>query len=171
MFRFTNRGLFLSILVVLACYSELVDARGRRVWTYKDLLAEAEVVCIVTVASTTKVANTEFNPDDLDRFESEAVVLVVLKGNAKLDKIKVVHFSYKPDLRFGPGNGPTFLAIGLPKEKDGSPSDDKRTAVKQPTQFLLFLRKRDDGAYGPVSGNRDAGISVAFVDGFTDDDH
>jgi len=170
MFRFTIRGCCIAVLLTFLCYSEDVAARGSRLWTYKDLSAEADIVCIGTIASTRKAKNVEFFPDHLDRFDSQVKILTVLKGDARLEKVVFVHFKYRADIRSTLGNGPTFAVLDDATPKQGPAGDEAGRAARPPLTFLFFLRRRDDVAYGPVSGDDDAAMSVARLDGFTDDD-
>jgi hypothetical protein len=163
MFRFTIRSCCIVALALVWCTGDLA-ARGRRIWTYKDLLAEADIVCIGTIKSTKKTENTEFLPEYLDRFESEVGVLCMLKGDPKVEKVSFVHFKYRPDIRSTLGNGPSFPLLEDPKRADGNTASGKRK-----TELLFFLRRRDDGAYEPVSGNDDPDLSVALIDGTSDD--
>jgi hypothetical protein len=117
------------------------------------------------VASASEPKKTEnsdgFLPEYLQQYESKLEVTSVLKGKdtepafkKEVEKktIQFVHFRYRQDLKLALGNGPSFAVMGTASLTNGKPA--------RPPQYLLYLRRRKDGRYEPVSGNMDPVDSV-----------
>ena len=51
----------------------------------------------------------------------------------------------------------------VPVQKAGTLNCDKAYITMVPPDYLLFLKKRDDGRYEPVTGQMDAAESVREV--------
>ena len=66
--------------------------------------------------------------------------------------IKFVHFRYRSDVKSTLGNGPNFTIMGTAKVVNGKPTTSPL--------YLIYLRKRKDGRYEPISGNYDPADSV-----------
>jgi hypothetical protein len=137
-------------------------ARPIREWTQQELFDEADVVLVVTAGEPRKTDNSDgFLPEYLQQYESELEVKSVLKVKDEepafkkvLDKktIKFVHFRYRQDSKLPLANGPSFAVMGTTSLANGKPT--------RPPQYLLYLRRRKDGRYEPVSGNMDPADSI-----------
>ncbi len=154
-------ALGLSLLLGVAISPSV--ARPVRDWTQQELFDEADTVVVATSSEPRKTENSDaFLPEYLQQYESELDVESVLKSKegepviqdkAKKKGIKFVHFRYRADLKSTLGNGPSFAVMGTAAVSvaHGAPTKP---------QYLLYLRKRKDGRYEPVSGNMDPVDSI-----------
>jgi hypothetical protein len=161
----------LSAILAIA-FTSNAAARPRKIWGYKELFAGAELVCIGTLKSTKITTNTDFLPDSLDAFESEIAIQAIFKGDPKLESATFIHYRYKPSIKTTIGNGPSFpfllerqiaTASGGQRDKTHAAHNGEASKV-----FLFFLKRRDSSKYGPVSGDYDAALSVALLQGNAD---
>jgi hypothetical protein len=138
----------MRLLIAATCclvLSTPAFARPVRVWTYDDLLKEADVVAIVKV---TKVAETDVplaghgDPKQYQGKRADAIVGLMLKGEGR-PSLAFDVFRYAPDTS-SPPNGALFA--------DVSKADT--------AHYLVFLKRQDDGTLVPVSGHYDAQVSI-----------
>jgi hypothetical protein len=146
--------------VLLGISTSLAIGFPVRDWTPQELFDEADIVVTATASKPTKTENTDnFESDFLQQYESELDVESVLKGKEiasdtrKKKTVKVVHFRYRADAKTTLGNGPLFAVMGTTtySVEHGKPIKPK---------YLLYLRKRKDGRYEPVSGNHNPVNSI-----------
>lgn len=170
-FHAKSRSVFAFAILAITWQFGTAEARPVRIWTYKDLFSESKVVCLASPKSTKKIENKDFFPDHLDCFESKLAVKATLKGDPKIVEIRFIHYHYKPGAN-GIGNGPTFAVLRDWTKAEGKVTDPRKPEpeVDPEMTFLFFLRDRDGGAYGPISGDADAHISVAIVQGSADEE-
>ena len=157
---FPLRRLFLLAVIGLTLETGINAAtsfaRPIRQWTQQELFDEADIVVVATASEPKKSENSDvFFSEYLQQYESELEVRSVFKGretepsfkkNVEIKLIKFVQFRYRPDLKATLGNGPSFAVLGTAKFVDRVPT--------APPHYLLYIRKRKDGRYEPVSGNR-----------------
>ena len=128
-------------LLCSACSAET------RIFTYRNLVEAAELVVIGSASVPRAVANSSsFYPQDLQQLESKIQVDAVLKGAMPQGPLKLVHFRYlkgRPTLL----GGPHCIVL-----------DTELTRGAKP-RYLLFLKLREDGRYGPVSGDMRPAVS------------
>jgi hypothetical protein len=147
------------------------DARRLPDWPYEKLFKEADLVVIAEPQGTASTKD-DFgdNPWPLEAIGRETTFRVahVLKGEPGKDPIKVLHFAFGAP-KAGEGdapvvrNGPGFVAFRT-KEVTADTADRAHDWFTLPRpQYLLFLRKRADGRYEPVSGQTDPNLSVREV--------
>jgi len=171
-----------AICVVIVLSSLLMPPAGsaRKVdsWPYDRLFMEADLVVIASAQATSPFK--EKWPEELfdkDRFEGVSTVFgassSALKGDAP-PRINVVHFKYREGAQpynDGPGlvsffREPLLVEVREQSKKNEegtleelAPVSKRRRLVSQP-EYLLFLEKREDDLYEPVSGQLDAAFSV-----------
>jgi hypothetical protein len=163
---------FVLAILAMTWHVGAVEARPRRIWTYEALLSESKVVCLASIKSTTKIDNKDFLPEWLDSYESELTIKAVLKGDPQLKRARFIHYRYKPGVD-ELGNGPSFAVLrDQSKKAEGKEADAGKpeTDLDPTLTFLFFLRDREGGAYGPMSGDDDAHLSVARVEGYADEE-
>jgi hypothetical protein len=166
--KFSIRDLLrVTVIVATVHYvaTSTIFARPVRRWTQQELIDEADIVVIATASESKKTENSDgFMPNELQQFESELLVRSIFKGKdvdpALKEKggkkvIKFVHFRYREDLKTSVDNGPGFAVLGTAKVVGRIPS-----ALPF---YLLYLRKRKDGRYEPVTGNNDPQNSISRI--------
>jgi hypothetical protein len=136
----------LAILITLT-FALQSEARIIPSWPYQKLHDQADVVAIVGVKSVAKSEEKMPGHRSPDRFEARIAQLavgVVLKGEADLKAIDLLHFAYTEMVE---PNGANFISF----------SDSKKH------QYLVFLKKDKMGRLVPVTGHYDAAISVKKI--------
>lgn len=156
-----------SLLIPSLAFSRQVED-----WPYERLFKESDLVVIAHVQGR-GVTKEEWNEKffDKERFEGVMTIFGVaftLKGDPPLC-IWLNHFRYKEGaVRFNDGPGliaflkePILLELKQAKDKKEKLHQKRQTLrkISQP-EYLLFLKKRKDGSYEPVSGQLDASFSV-----------
>ena len=138
--------------------SPVAFARRIESWPYERLFKEADLVVIAKATATeTCQDKTTDNPwkTEFVGLNTTFQVKAILKGKPGDETITVLHFR----LRDGVGleDGPLFVSFrekGIRLElKDG-------IAELGVSEYLLFLKAREDGRYEPVSGRVDPELSV-----------
>jgi hypothetical protein len=143
---------------VLAVWS-LANTRPVPAWDHDMLMKQADLV-IIGLAVGTKSLKTADGleaewRDLLKPFETTVDVSLVLKGSRDLKQVRLVHF-HRPDAA-RVTNGPYVLNFEISKPVEKLREDgESRTAP----EYLLFLRKRQDGTFEAVSGHHDPGYSA-----------
>jgi hypothetical protein len=142
----------LSFAITAAC------ARPVDNWSYERLFKESDLVVIAQPVQSED--SPDRTKDDLWKIEFIGIntkfdALHVLKGKCKSAKLTVLHFRANVLIE----NGPGFVTF---RTKDLRYTLQDRTIVEAagPSRYLLFLKKRDDGRYEPVSGRTDPILSV-----------
>jgi hypothetical protein len=158
--------LFLSIACFCFGYSR---ASGRVLdnWPYKRLFKEADLVVIVTAVSAKDASDTFVDdhwPLEFVGRNTTMEVLQALKGEVRSKQIVVLHFRFgerhKKAIAKGEWaiiDGPLFVNFRTKPEKveiAGMELFDHKF------EYLLFLKKRADGRYEPVSGRIDPSLSI-----------
>jgi len=148
-------------------------ARKVEDWSCDRLFKEADLVVIADAlgfaASKQEWPEKIFEKDCFEGVETIFHASSVLKGEAPLC-IHLVHFKYREHI--DPFNdGPSLVSFFMKsisidvtqqhREEDGQRElKQKRQSVTSKPEYLLFLKKRKDGLYEPVSGQMDPGLSV-----------
>lgn len=156
--RVAMSGLFLTLFVASA------DARRIENWSYERLFKEADVVVIAqakgTVASDDRAADERWNANLIGQRTSFSVINA-LKGQVEKDSITVVHFKSKECVLMP--NGPLLI-----KFRETGPTIEGGGSLKYQVQlstpqYLLFLKRTDDGHFEPLSGQIDPALSVKEI--------
>jgi hypothetical protein len=158
----------LAAFVFCLSVTPLLTARGVEAWPYERLFKEADLVIIATAAGT---------KDSNDTFIDERWPLEFVGQNTKFDvnqflkgsppkEVAVLHFKFgKVHKKAQLANrkeveiidGPSFLQFGS-KPQTFTLNGIEYNSHK--IEYLLFLKKRDDGRFEPVSGRIDPDLSV-----------
>ena len=124
------------------------SARVFRVWSYEELLKEADVVAIVKV---TKIEDTKArlegngDPGWYQGKLAHATVGLMLKGDAR-KSLSFQFFALHPKFQY-PLDGPLLANLS----KAGK------------VHYLVFLKKTADGALAPATGHGNARASIYEV--------
>lgn len=162
-----------NLIVIFSLFIPSV-AFSRKVedWPYERLFKESDLVVIAHVQAW-GVTKKEWNEKFFDKARFEGVKTIfgadfALKGSPPLC-IRLNHFRYKEGaVRFNDGPGlvdflkePILIELKQAKDKKGKLHQQSQALrkISQP-EYLLFLKKRKDGTYEPVSGQLDASFSV-----------
>lgn len=138
-------------------------------WDMKRLATEADVIAIGTLTSCTDLSRTDSpRSDPLVRVASKFHVEAVLKGQ-HTGSLTIIHFRHVTPEELPAGeltgifNGPRLLVFDTDLKEDVSEPQEEGTAERPASQarYLLFLKRRQDGNYEPVSGQADA-IDAAY---------
>lgn len=148
------------LLAVLVVIGFVLPAHARLLpdWSYDRLLKEADVVVIAEATAVEDTGEaTQVNPWKVDfvGVSTKFAVKTVLKGKVDGDTLKVLHYRLKPDVLVE--NGPLLVAFRL-KGVDVQTKTSKVNLGKP--HYLLFLKKRKDGRFEPLSGPVDPALSV-----------
>jgi hypothetical protein len=154
----------LLLLVVLTWTGHRAFGRGKEYWPYERLFQEADLI-VIGQAKSNKQTTTTFR-DDVLKFDMVGVhtdfrVIHILKGKiAKNEtKLRILHFIPDP----GPGkvyrNGPNPVSFRL----TGLETATGKGYVAPTPQYLLFLKKNNQGVYEPVSGRIDPKDAVKEI--------
>jgi hypothetical protein len=159
-----RRLILIGILFTLAAgpWASQALARLLENWPYERLFKEAD---LVVLARAVAVADSgEKTTDNLWKVEFRGVttsfeVRHVMKGKLERKKLQVLHFRLADPnaLIF---DGPLLVRFRL---KPFTLDTKTRKAVVGPPEYLLFLRRKGDGRYEPVSGRIDPQLAVREV--------
>jgi hypothetical protein len=148
-------------------------APGRLIerWDYPRLFKEAELVVIAEPrgsAPTKDEYGDKSWPLEVIGQETTFKVAHTLKGEAGADPVKVLHFKFgapKKGAKESPiiKNGPGFVVFRTTDMTVDTADRARDRFILPRPQYLLFLKKRDDGRYEPVSGQTDPNLSVREV--------
>jgi len=134
-----------------------------RDWSYKQLLAESDLVVIANALETRQVPNgddmskngLQSFPYSFQQVDTTFHVQVVLKGKLEGKQLRLVHFRYAPKT-VDIDSGPSLVAFS----KDESVVSVENGVLIHGPVYLLFLKARKDGRYDPISGQVDPDFSV-----------
>jgi hypothetical protein len=165
------RAIFLAFFWLFLFYSS-ASSRITEYWPYERLFKEADLVVIATAQKTTR-AKERFEDDlwplELVGLNTRFQVEHCVKGKLKKDKIVVLHFRFgglskKEKKEKTPRefiiDGPSFLNFRL--KEIIVKLKDRNLTMPRP-EYLLFLKRRKDGRYEPVSGRIDPVYSVREI--------
>lgn len=161
--RFTP---WLAVAVLLAA-AGVAAARRLPEWPHDRLITEADLV-VVAAAVKSEPTTDKWEGDyayELDGINTRFHVRAVLKGEAPKDGLTVLHYRQgrlKPgktekDQWYAAKSGPDLVTF--PTEPTRAGAGVSEVAVPAP-EYLLYLKKRADGRYEPVSGQFDPDLSV-----------
>jgi hypothetical protein len=166
----------ITALFLLLCLSS-TWGRALPDWPYEKLLAESDLVVIAEpmLCSDTKdvFERPDHSKDDYTGMNTSFEIRSVLKGSPQTKKCEVLHFRYS-DKVGAVANGALFVRFRLqgrsfkgqivPETKEGPPHAGiqvYRSEAKP--DYLLFLKRRPDGRYEPVTGQYDAALSCREI--------
>ena len=151
-------------LTTLLC--SRADARLIENWSFQRLNDSADLVLIGTMASTEpwpEKLPAQLFAEHLEGQLTTFDVETVLKGKDVGKQIRIVHYRVKEGMLIE--NGPvlaSFRKTGRRVEIKSIDGVERGMKVEERTpHYLLFLKKRSDGNYEPISGQIDSALSVS----------
>src|SRR6185295_17532976 len=153
----------------------VLQARLIGSWPYEKLVAASDLIVIAEFASSKDVEAKPSN-DYLKHFADVIVgqvstlnVRAVLKGKSPGNQVEVFHLRLKGDKKIL--NGPLFVHFRARDPKhtvhvidENEKAINDTTVVPGTNQYLLFLKRRAEGRYEPVSGEVDPELSIRKLD-------
>jgi hypothetical protein len=142
----------------------VAPALGRKLenWPYERLFKNADLV-VIAIAEGTADTKDRFKPElwkvEFIGQETTFSVRTILKGKVKGDKINVLHYRLPEDALVK--DGPllvSFRAAPLPLK--GTVNGRAFKAELGKPEYMVFLRRRPDGRFEPISGQVDSALSV-----------
>ena len=140
--------------ILLLGVALVAQSRITRSWSYQELYDQADLVIIAKPTSVQETAEKAVLPNlapdvHVIGLSTEFAISLVMKGNKTFKKATLHHYRLanpeQPML-----NGPMLASFD----------------TKQPTRFLLFLKREQDERYAPVSGQTDPSmISIIRLEG------
>ena len=175
-----NFRVFVTAIAASFSLSSISSARKIEIWPYEELLKEADLVVIARAVSNL-ATDDKWNSDvfDSDRFtavETTFELATVLKGKS-VNSFKVLHFQHRNPSRpfedgprlvsflvqpFSVGIRPVGIRRSGETKKEGPKTLEptKRKSLMPAPEYLLFLKRRNDGRFEAVSGQVDPNSSV-----------
>ncbi len=165
------RGLVLSLVSSISlCFIPSVTA-GRLVenWPYERLNKEADLIVIATAVATKDTSDTFIDerwPLEFVGVNTTCEVLNTITGQISGKGIVVLHFKFgkvhnramvRKDQIIEIIDGPSFVSF---RTTPARIAIDSVETENHKVEYLLFLKKRKDGRYEPVSGRIDPNLSV-----------
>ena len=144
-----------------------------KVWTYRELAAAADTIVVATLKTReTGRADLYHGETQHDVVLSTFDVSAVFRGDVALETLEIVHFGPRPDViylydfrmagfqtwAYRPGTRLVRVEMGE-KPTPFNPADTK---TYQP-EYLIFLKRRDDGRYALATGVNDEESSVQIL--------
>ena len=170
MIRITSAMLTLGLATLLC--SQAV-ARRVEIWSFQRLNDTAGVILIGTVASTeqwSEKLKAQLFAEDLEGQLTTFDVETVFKGKDIGKHIQVIHYRVRKGILIA--NGPvlaSFRKTGRRLEIKSVDGVEDGMKVEEGTpHYLLYLKKRSDGKYEPISGQIDSAFSVRKLSESTD---
>jgi hypothetical protein len=152
----------LSSFVALGVLTPTLSARLLENWPYDRLFKEADLVVIARATSTEDCDDkTSDNPwkEEFLGLNTAFSVETVLKGKCKGDKLTVLHFKVRDEVRIA--NGPLLVSFRT-KGTEIVLKGGTKVGLGAP-EYILFLKATKDGRFEPVSGRTDPRLSVKEV--------
>ncbi len=156
-------GFFVVVVLSAPAY-----ARHIQTWNYDQLNKASDVVVVATVAST----DDWDDPADMPQlgevvFKGQLTSIIiqgVLKGGVTEKQLELVHYTVTANGRKNPGPGLKSHVTSRAYVADLQKVGPRRVGEERGTpHYLLFLKRRDDGKFEPVSGQVDSANSVMLL--------
>jgi hypothetical protein len=159
----------IATFLFLATVPGLCSARLIDNWPYARLYKEADMV-VIGVARSNRDATESFIDERWPlKFVGQNTtfgVLQVLKGNRDTKKVVVLHFKFgkfhekatKIEKKYRDiVDAPSFVSFATKPIKVTIAEEE---LANHKCEYLLFLKKRSDGRFEPVSGRIDPNLSI-----------
>ncbi len=174
--RFSFTMFFLlGLLSPMASFSD--EPTNTLEWRYDDLTSAADLIVVGTLQSTDhgqyslyrgELLRERFSRDSIDVVVSRFNVAATLKGHANGKRVDVVHVLLKENvinlsgIRLADFATTKKLPVFVVVEIDGNTSSASNPSGFRTItpEYLLFLKRRDDGRYELVSGDTNGRASV-----------
>jgi len=150
---------YVCLVAIFGIPDSSAFARPVEDWKFERLFKEAD---LVVLAEALEYKDVDDQPvDNLLKKNCQAqntsfAIARVIQGAVTADKITLLHFRLIEGVD-GIDNGP--LLVTFRTESAEFLIEGTTTQLGKPT-YLLFLKKRKDGRYEPVSGQVDSKLSV-----------
>lgn len=143
-------------------------ALGRPIerYTYQRLFKEADLVVIAKAIESKQTADELFKGEkEYVGYNTEFEINHVLKGVARGETIKLLHFKYvepgELQIRI---NAPHLIDVRVGPKSETEPEEEFVSMSNSETpEYMLFLKRMLDGRYEPVSGQVDPVMSIRKV--------
>jgi hypothetical protein len=158
-----NSGLLLVVLIVQCVVSKPAHGRVVEDWPLEKLRLSSDLICICKVIAIKEEKNEGFDVDYCSQFRSTIEIVSMLKGpKGEITTTSLVHYGRKKleqgKIGFlGVVNGPNFLKLTISPNPDDV-AEESESSKEQ--LYLMYLKRRKDGSYEPVSGHDDPYFSV-----------
>ncbi|MGB8352798.1 MAG: hypothetical protein WCD79_02835 [Chthoniobacteraceae bacterium] len=150
-------------LFLLAITAQL-DARGISIWSYAKLRNCADFVVIAKTISNTDTKDVFLaEKDGYTGVNTEFEVLDVSKGDVDAKKITVLHFKNAPGSSHMDGALTIHFRIKTLAETAAEMHPEHLQNPEARQVYILFLKKRNDGRYEPVTGQLDSSLSAKEI--------
>ena len=168
-----NDSIFLLILVTATLLpNSFAHARKIEEWSYERLFSEADLIVIARVGRSKDTRDqfpeAAWGTDAFIGVNTSFTILQTLKNDIEGEKFTLLHFRAARLL----SNGPLLLKFqtsprritGVERlDESGEKPISSVNIVEPPPNYLLFLRKRDDGRFEALSGQVDAALAVREI--------
>lgn len=165
------KKLVLSLVssILLCLISSVAAGRLVEGWPYERLNKEADLIVIGTAVVTKDTSDSFIDerwPLEFIGVNTTFEVMQILKGKTNEKKIDVLHFKFgkvhnKANVQKGKIieiiDGPSFVSFRTTPTRI---EIDGFLLTNHKFEYLLFLKKRKDGRYEPVSGHIDPSMSI-----------
>jgi hypothetical protein len=150
----------------------LFEASARQVdeWAYERLFKESDLVVIAQpIRSEDSAERTKDNlwKAEFIGVETSFKVLHTVKGAAVKSELTLLHYRTDSLIEDGPSlvsfrtRGISYTISKRLEEGEAEASTERaKIAISGPAEYLLFLKKRSDGRFEPVTGQTDPSFSV-----------
>ena len=166
----------LTAIVGTLSFPATSTARKVQAWSYNRLFQTSDIVVIGTAINTgptnQKWAEPIFDPHHFRGVITSFRVASILKGSPP-KTIQVLHYAYV-DFKSPMNDGPGLVSfMSSPSSHDIQPQQQNpkeakllsrtRQSQNSAPEYLLFLKKRQDGTFAAASGQVDPIFSVRAV--------
>jgi hypothetical protein len=153
-----------AILLTTSLLAASVSARAIETWSYDRLFCEADIVVIASAQAT--VQSDDPTPDgawktSLVGQRATFAVIAKLKGKDDAGTVTVRHFRPKDGVLTQ--DGPMLVSFRTDGPRSEGGTRVKYVVKLSTPQYLLFLKRSQDGPYEPVSGQTDSALSVKEI--------
>lgn len=165
-------AVLIACCLLLGCPAAKVSARVSDLWDYKRLFKEANLIVIASAMASERTADRLTDhpwPVEIVGRNTSFEVRHVVKGKRLMGRLKVLHYEFgdcRKDARGRPRrdrrptpiiDGPLFVTFRAKPLRVKLKAGER--SVPRP-EYLLFLKRRKDGRFEPVSGPLDPQDSV-----------
>lgn len=140
--------------IITGLASDLAIARPIQIYNYERLLKEADLVVFATPTKTEDTGESlADNEGYLTGQNTTFKINYVLQGKTDSTEMKVFNCRFVDDEAKEVGNGARLVVFRIAALQNGW----------RDSEYLLFLKRRNDGRYEPVSGQIDPVDSVKEI--------
>lgn len=134
---------FIALFLALLIPASSASARPVKIWPFEELNEKADLVIVGSAISSADAKGFTYPDAKADTLVSVDTVFHIdctLKGDLKSDNVTVSHNRYYgKEAEITIIDGPSFIEFN----------------TKLKNQYLIFLKRADDGSYKPLTGQYD----------------